>query len=94
MKYKAGDRVECILGYQGGVFPGERGTVLWTSGDGVGVRWDEYRSKRHSCGELCEMGHGWWVPYRFLEVVEELDLGDFSKSIEYTQLISLFGGVL
>ena len=77
MKYKAGDRVECILGYQGGVFPGERGTVLWTSGDNVGVRWDEYRSKRHSCGELCEMGHGWNVPAGHIKLETlDLDLGE------------------
>lgn len=77
MKYSAGDRVECILGYQGGVFPGESGTVLWTSGDSVGVRWDEYRSKRHSCGELCELGHGWNVPASHLKLETlDLDLGE------------------
>lgn len=77
MKYKKGDRVECVIGYQGGVFPGETGAVLWASGDSVGVRWDNYRPKRHSCSNLCETGHGWNVPTDHLKLETlTLDLGE------------------
>lgn len=76
MEYSVGDRVECIRGYQGGVFPGELGTVVSISISGLGVRWDDKLERRHTCGNRCERGHGWNVAFECVKPLAPDDLGE------------------
>lgn len=91
----SGTRLKGVDKY-GGHTKGECGTLLHMDHHNrrAVIEWDLYENNRHTADGTVPNGHGWWVPYRFLEVAEELDLGDFSKHTEDTQLNYLFGGVL
>lgn len=76
-KFNKGDRVRCIESYQNGIFIGESGVVIEHDFQGrVGVRVDEYLSRRHGLQGRTDRGHGWWVPERCLEHEEIQDLGE------------------
>ena len=45
----------------------------------IGVRWDEYNGRFHTCNGSCENGYGWFVPYNMLDCIME-DMGEIMTS--------------
>lgn len=83
-----GERVVCIVP---SVFAAtdECGTVVFVDRDIVGVRWDSYHIGRHSCGGLCEEGHGWNMNYKKLQHVYDNAIEfDDSDADELMSLVS------
>lgn len=75
--FRVGDKVRCVSSYGGGVRVGEVGVVVRVRPDRLSVRWDNYSDDRHSCGGLCEAGHGWNIPNGFVEHEYSIvDLGE------------------
>lgn len=75
--FQKGDRVKCITQYMQGVKPNDTGIVVGVEWDFLYVRWDTYSFERHSCGGLCEPGHGWNVPMNCVELETlNLDYGE------------------
>lgn len=90
MNLQIGNRVICNRNYQNGVRIGEKGVILDIRVDDFAkVRWDNYYDVRHSCGGMCERGHGWNVPLSYITRDIPDDLGDF---IQEANLDILFGG--
>lgn len=54
---------------------GEIGTVVchdeYTN---IAVRWDKENESRHTCSELTDLYHGWWVLPQNIEIIKEEDL--------------------
>lgn len=71
--FEIGDRVQCIVDHLDGKksFPiGSTGTVVQLFHRFVGVEWDEYIGG-HTCGERAIKGHGWYVRYNQIELIED-----------------------
>lgn len=98
MEFLPGQRVEYIgskIGIYLGVNVGELGTVLadYCSKDFVSVRWDMAQQGRHSCGGLCEYGHGWNVSRNTIVHYVD-DLGEFEANLAPGLIDDLLGGLL
>ena len=65
---KVGDRVRAIHDYRDRRLEGKIGTVVEVEGFCVGVDFDS-EIDGHACGGLARMGHGWYLPYSYLEYV-------------------------
>ena len=66
-----GDRVICTREYcDNSKIVGVTGTVVWVSGGGFAVEFDE-EIGGHDCGGLAETGHGWWLDEHCVELLNE-----------------------
>ncbi len=54
---------------------GDFGTLCYITGDsdGFGVNWDSSVDAGHNCSGTCKNGHGWFVSYDEIRLVEEDD---------------------
>lgn len=86
MVFFAGDRVVCTVDRPDSnkyILAGDTGTVLLDN-DGnsaiwVSVRWDKASPRNHDCDGLCEYGHGWKVPNKYLRLEKEDLVPDVSE---------------
>ena len=78
-KFQVGDRVRIISDHNTSRFQiGDTGTVCNVLDDNscnIGVASDA-PSGGHHCDGTCQMGYGWWVPRRHLELIEEESVED------------------
>ena len=77
-----------------GVKRGQTGTICSFEAvygkTNVGVDWDETNDRYHDCRDTCEYGHGWWVPYTSIAVID-VDIGEIQRSdTAIESLIGLF----
>ena len=57
MNLQVGDRVQIGNGLK---WSGETGTVIKVCQGSVGIEFDGYSPRRHSCDGLTQRGYGWW----------------------------------
>lgn len=76
MKFKVGDRVRCIKGFDGVNLAGKTGTVVELCGDDrVGVDFDDAFVVGHECAGTARIGHG---RYGYNNQLELLTNNDFA----------------
>lgn len=68
-KFKIGDRVKCIKGYQhNSDIVGQYGRIMQCDeNDNIGVCFDKKIRSGHSLGGNCPDGHGWSVPASYIQ---------------------------
>lgn len=78
-KFQVGDRVVVVNDQNNALLNiGDVGTICYVRDEfstNLGVESDR-PSKGHSCDGRCRKGHGWWVPRRHLELIEEETVED------------------
>jgi hypothetical protein len=61
-KFKKGNRIKCIKGYESDIILNKIGTVLCDPiSEYIKVGFDEFING-HTCGGLCDYGYGWNMP--------------------------------
>lgn len=89
--FAAGDRIRYINSVPNGqVLTGDTGTVCCDQTRGssiIHVKWDRYVGG-HSCGGLCEHGHGWNVHKLEIEYFEDEDSECEIDEQEFADLLS------
>lgn len=74
MKFKVGDRVRCIKGFDGVNLAGKTGTVVELCGDDrVGVDFDDAFFMGHECAGTARNGHGRYGYNNQLELLTDID---------------------
>lgn len=69
MRFQVGDRVRCTKSFER-IDYGMSGTVCISSSTWIGVDWDDLYDG-HSCKGRTRAGHGYNIPFQFLEHEEE-----------------------
>lgn len=75
MKFKIGDRVECIKVHDYGPNVGEKGEIKKIPSSGMfnpGVRFDNSFDSGHSLEGDCKDGHGWFLPEDNLKLIVQV----------------------
>lgn len=95
--FRVGDRVIVSVEHdpEYGVRRGQTGIVCDISSMknplNIGVRWDEAKDAFHTCNMNCDDGHGWFVPYGCISLLQK-DIGEITQSDHPIDI--LFGTIL
>lgn len=95
--FHIGDRVKFVdeVDPDDGVVFDQEGIICTFEGcddENIGVRWDKNSEEYHNCGNFCERGHGWYVPYHSLvSISESIDLGEIDTDVPAVDM--LFGTI-
>lgn len=74
MQFEIGDRIrikEWNGGFKKSMVVGSEGTVINVHSASIGVAFDK-DIDGHSCGNLCQPGHGWWIFFNEYNCIENI----------------------
>lgn len=78
MQFEIGDRIqikEWNDGFKKSMIVGSKGTIINVHPSSIGVAFDEDIAG-HSCGNLCQPGHGWWIFSNEYDYIENITNND------------------
>ena len=73
---------------------GSCGTFMghFDAGDRPGIRWDNKIRNGHACNNTCEVGYGWYVDLKFLDIIQEDDADDCDQGCSDSDISALIFG--
>lgn len=78
MDFEIGDRIRVKKwcgGFHKSMVEGSEGTVVNVHALSIGVAFDK-DINGHSCGRLCQPGHGWWIFSNEYDYIENITNND------------------
>jgi hypothetical protein len=76
VEFKKGDQVIALRDMGSVIHKGDKGIFLSRkrpSSELADIRWDKIdKIHKHSCGGLCENGHGYFVPLSYIDIIRPM----------------------